>query len=159
MRIGFQAWGSNVGWDALMGAAEAIEARGFDDCFANDHFVPVAFAGDAQDPGAAGPIFEAMATIGGWAARTSRVGLGCMVAGAAYRNPGLLARQVVTLDHASGGRMTLGIGAGWHVRDHAMYGWDLLLLGARLDRLEEQARVLRGLLGFPFESALLPRGG
>ncbi len=58
----------------------------------------------------------------------------------------MLARQVVALDHASGGRMTLGIGAGWHVRDHAMYGWDLPPIGERLDRLEEQARALRGLL-------------
>jgi alkanesulfonate monooxygenase SsuD/methylene tetrahydromethanopterin reductase-like flavin-dependent oxidoreductase (luciferase family) len=146
MKIAFQAWGSKVGWDALMGAAEAVEAHGFDDCFANDHFVPGAFGGDSEDERAAGPIFEAMATIGGWAACTSRVGLGCMVAGAGYRNPGLLASQVVTLDYASRGRMTLGIGAGWSIRDHAMFGFDLLAIGARLDRLEEQARVLRGLL-------------
>lgn len=146
MHIGFQVWGSNVGWDALMAAAEAIETAGFHGCFANDHFVPVVGSADGVDPDAAGPIFEAMTTIAGWAARTSRVQLGCLVAGAGYRNPGLLARQVVALDHASGGRMALGIGAGWHERDHAMYGWELPPLGQRLDRLEEQARALRGLL-------------
>jgi alkanesulfonate monooxygenase SsuD/methylene tetrahydromethanopterin reductase-like flavin-dependent oxidoreductase (luciferase family) len=146
VRIGFQVWGSNVAWDALMRAAQAIEAAGLDSCFANDHFVPVVGTSDGVDPDAAGPIFEAMATIGGWAARTSRVRLGCLVAGAGYRNPGLLARQVVALDHASGGRMSLGIGAGWHARDHAMYGWDLPPIGERLDRLEEHARALRGLL-------------
>jgi alkanesulfonate monooxygenase SsuD/methylene tetrahydromethanopterin reductase-like flavin-dependent oxidoreductase (luciferase family) len=146
VRIGFQAWGSNVGWDGLMVAAEAIEGHDLDSCFANDHFVPVVGTSDGVDPDAAGPIFEAMTTIAGWAARTSRVRLGCLVAGAGYRNPGLLARQVVALDHASGGRMALGIGAGWHERDHAMYGWDLPSIGVRLDRLEEQARALRGLL-------------
>jgi alkanesulfonate monooxygenase SsuD/methylene tetrahydromethanopterin reductase-like flavin-dependent oxidoreductase (luciferase family) len=146
VRIGFQAWGSNVGWDGLMAAAEAIEGHDLDSCFANDHFVPVVGTSDGVDPDAAGPIFEAMTTIGAWAARTSRIRLGCLVAGAGYRNPGLLARQVVALDHASGGRMTLGIGAGWHERDHAMYGWDLPPIGVRLDRLEEQARALRALL-------------
>ena len=146
LRIGFQVWGSGVGWGDLMAAAEAIEAHGLDSCFANDHVVPVVGTSDGVAPDAAGPIFEAMATIGGWAARTSRIRLGCLVSAAGYRNPGLLARQVVTLDHASGGRMTLGIGAGWHVRDHAMYGWDLLPVAERLDRLEEQARALRDLL-------------
>ncbi len=146
MRIGFQVWGSNVAWGDLMAAAEAIEAAGLDSCFANDHFVPVVGTSDGVDPDAAGPIFEAMTTVGGWAARTSRVRLGCLVAGAGYRNPGLLARQVVALDHASGGRMALGIGAGWHLRDHEMYGWDLPAVGERLDRLDEQARALRGLL-------------
>ena len=146
MRIGFQVWGSNVGWGDLMAAAGAIEAAGLDSCFANDHFVPVVGTSDGVDPDAAGPIFEAMATVAGWAAGTSHVRLGCLVAGAGYRNPGLLARQVVALDHASGGRMALGIGAGWHERDHAMYGWDLPPIGDRLDRLEEQARALRGLL-------------
>ena len=146
MRIGFQAWGSGVGWDDLMAAAEAIEAHGLASCLANDHVVPVVGTSDGVDPDAAGPIFEAMGTIGGWAARTSRIRLGCLVAAAGYRNPGLLARQVVTLDHASGGRMTLGLGAGWHARDHAMYGWDLLSVPERLDRLEEQAQALRALL-------------
>jgi alkanesulfonate monooxygenase SsuD/methylene tetrahydromethanopterin reductase-like flavin-dependent oxidoreductase (luciferase family) len=146
VRIGFQVWGSNVAWGDLMAAAEAIEAAGLHSCFANDHFVPVVGAADGVDPDAAGPIFEAMTTVGGWAARTSRVRLGCLVAGGGYRNPGLLAREVVALDHASGGRMALGIGAGWHARDHAMYGWDLPPIGERLDRLEEQARALRGLL-------------
>lgn len=146
MRIGFQVWGSNVSWADLMAAGEAIEAHGFAACLANDHFVPVVGTSDGVDPDATGPIFEAMATIGGWAARTSRVRLGCLVAGAGYRNPGLLARQVAALDHASGGRMMLGIGAGWHERDHAMYGWPLPPVPERLDRLEEQAAVLRGLL-------------
>lgn len=146
MRIGFQVWGSNVAWSDLMAAGEAIEELGFASCYANDHVVPVVGTSDGVDPDARGPIFEAMATVGGWAARTARVRLGCLVAGAGYRNPGLLAREVVTLDHASGGRMVLGIGAGWYARDHAMYGWALPSVAERLDRLEEQATVLRGLL-------------
>jgi alkanesulfonate monooxygenase SsuD/methylene tetrahydromethanopterin reductase-like flavin-dependent oxidoreductase (luciferase family) len=146
VRIGFQVWGSNASWADLMAAGEAIEAHGFASCLANDHFVPVVGTSEGVDPDASGPAFEAMATVGGWAARTSIVRLGCLVSGAGYRNAGLLARQVAALDHASGGRMVLGIGAGWHVRDHAMYGWTLPSVAERLDRLEEQAAVLRGLL-------------
>jgi alkanesulfonate monooxygenase SsuD/methylene tetrahydromethanopterin reductase-like flavin-dependent oxidoreductase (luciferase family) len=77
---------------------------------------------------------------------TTRIRLGCLVSGAAYRNPALLVRMATALDHASGGRAVLGIGAGWHEREHRMYGFPYPGIGARLDRRDEAAAICRGLL-------------
>jgi F420-dependent oxidoreductase-like protein len=143
--IGFQTWASHVGWADLMAAGSEIDRLGFESLWANDHFVPA--LGPEEVVGAVdGPIFEGWSVLAGWAAATSRVGLGCLVSGAGYRNPGLLVRMATALDHASGGRAKLGIGAGWHEREHRMYGFPFPAVRERLDRLEEAAIVCRGLL-------------
>jgi alkanesulfonate monooxygenase SsuD/methylene tetrahydromethanopterin reductase-like flavin-dependent oxidoreductase (luciferase family) len=85
-------------------------------------------------------------TLAGWAERTRQVTLGCLVSGAAYRNPALLVRMVVALDHASAGRAILGLGAGWHATEHHAFGYAYPSLGQRLDRLEEAAAICRQML-------------
>ncbi len=146
MLIGFQVWGQAVAWADLMAAGRAIEAAGFDSLWANDHFYPIAGAGQGPVTGQDGPVFEAWMTLAGWAAATTRIRLGCLVSGAAYRDPGLLVKMATALDHLSGGRAVLGLGAGWHEREHRAFGYPFPRLAERLDRLEETATVVRGLL-------------
>lgn len=146
LRIGFQVWGQFVGWDELMVAGERIETLGFASLFANDHLMPVLGDRDGPVVGPPGPVFEAWLTLAGWAARTSRIPLGVLVCGAGYRNLGLTVRMATTLDHLSGGRAILGLGAGWHEPEHLAYGFDFPPLGQRITRLDEAAQVARRLL-------------
>jgi alkanesulfonate monooxygenase SsuD/methylene tetrahydromethanopterin reductase-like flavin-dependent oxidoreductase (luciferase family) len=146
IRIGFQVWSMGIAWDDLMAAGERIEAMGFDSLFANDHFMPV--LGDADGPviGDDGPVFEGWMVLSAWAARTRRVPLGTMVSAVGYRNIGLTVKMATALDHASGGRAMLGIGAGWHEPEIAAFGYESLTLGERIDRMDEASRVARGML-------------
>lgn len=146
IRIGFQVWGQGISWSELMAAGERIEALGFASLFANDHLMPI--LGDAEGPvvGSEGPVFEAWMTLAAWAARTSRVPLGVMVCAAGYRNVGLTVKMATALDHASGGRAMLGLGAGWHEPEIRAFGYEPLSLGDRISRLDEAAHVARGML-------------
>jgi alkanesulfonate monooxygenase SsuD/methylene tetrahydromethanopterin reductase-like flavin-dependent oxidoreductase (luciferase family) len=146
IRIGFQIWSMGIAWDELMAAGARIEAAGFDSLFANDHFMPVLGDADGLVVGDAGPVFEGWMVLAAWAARTSRVPLGMMVSAVGYRNVGLTVKMATALDHASGGRAILGIGAGWHEPETEAFGYPSLTIGERLDRLEEAARVARCLL-------------
>ena len=87
---------------------------------------------------------DAWGTICALAAVTSKVRLGTMVSPATFRHPSELARLVVTADHVSGGRVELGLGAGWHEREHAAHGFPYPPLGTRMDILAEQLEVLLG---------------
>ncbi len=146
IRLGFQIWEQAVAWPDLMAAGERIEAMGFASLFANDHFMPI--LGDADGPvvGSNGSVFEGWMTLGAWAARTTRVPLGIMVSSVSYRNVGLAVKMATTLDHASGGRAMLGLGAGWHAPEHLAFGLDLLSLGDRVSRFDEASQVARGML-------------
>jgi len=146
IRIGFQIWGQSVTWPDLMAAGERVEAMGFVSLFANDHFMPI--LGDADGPvlGANGPVFEGWMTLAAWTQRTARIPLGMMVSGVGYRNVGLTVKMATALDHASGGRAMLGLGAGWHGPEHEAFGFDLLSLGDRISRFDEASRLARGLL-------------
>jgi alkanesulfonate monooxygenase SsuD/methylene tetrahydromethanopterin reductase-like flavin-dependent oxidoreductase (luciferase family) len=146
LRIGFQAWGQFVGWEELMAMGRRIDELCFDSLWSNDHLLPVAGGGPVALEMDRGPVWDGWMTLAGWAERTHRVTLGCLVSGAAYRNPGLLVRMATALDHASGGRAILGLGAGWHAREHRAFGFTFPSLGERLDRLEEAARICRQLL-------------
>src|SRR5262245_60541045 len=120
--IGLQVWASHTSWPELMTAGRAIDGAGFETLWSNDHFVP-ALGPEAVTGPVDGPIFDGWSVLFGWAAVTQRIRLGCLVSGAGYRNPGLLVRMATTLDHASAGRAMLGLGAGWHEREHRMYGF------------------------------------
>ena len=146
IRIGFQVWSMGISWPDLMAAGERVEAMGFSSLFANDHFLPV--FGDAAGPvvGEPGPVFEGWMVLAGFAARTRRVPLGMMVSAVGYRNIGLTVKMVTALDHASDGRLMLGIGAGWHEPEIEAFGYEQLTLGGRLGRLDEAAAVARTLL-------------
>jgi alkanesulfonate monooxygenase SsuD/methylene tetrahydromethanopterin reductase-like flavin-dependent oxidoreductase (luciferase family) len=143
LRLGFQVWGQYVAWHDLMAIGREIDELGFDELWSNDHLLPQA-AGGAIDGG--GPVFEGWSTLFGWAGITRQARLGCLVSGAAYRNPGLLVKMATALDHASGGRAVLGLGAGWFELEHEAFGFDFPPVGRRLDRLADAAAISRGLL-------------
>jgi F420-dependent oxidoreductase-like protein len=92
------------------------------------------------------PTFEAATLMAAIASDTSRVRIGCLVFCTLYRNPGLLAKSFVTIDHLSGGRLEIGLGAGWHEQEFSAYGYDFPPIGRRLDMLDEGARAIRLLL-------------
>jgi alkanesulfonate monooxygenase SsuD/methylene tetrahydromethanopterin reductase-like flavin-dependent oxidoreductase (luciferase family) len=144
--LGFQVWSQFTSWDELMAAGRAIDERGFESLFSNDHFLPP--VGPAVKSGGRvdGPVLEGWMVLGGWAAVTKQVRLGCLVSGAGYRNPGLLVKMATALDHASGGRAVLGLGAGWYEAEHRAFGFDYPSLGERISRFDEQARAIRRLL-------------
>jgi alkanesulfonate monooxygenase SsuD/methylene tetrahydromethanopterin reductase-like flavin-dependent oxidoreductase (luciferase family) len=146
MRLGFQVWGQSISWADLMAIGPRIEALGFASLFANDHFMPILGAGDGPVVGSDGPVFEGWMTLGGWANTTRQIPLGVMVCGVGYRNVGLTVKMATALDHATGGRAILGLGAGWHEPEHRAFGYEVLPLGDRISRLDEAARVARGLL-------------
>jgi F420-dependent oxidoreductase-like protein len=104
-----------------------------------------------EAPPAGGTIdhFEAVATLGALAADTRQARLGCLVFCVAYRNPGLLAKAAMTIDHISSGRFELGLGAGWHQWEAEAFGYDFPAAGRRLDMLEEAVPLIRSLLTEP----------
>ena len=115
------------------------EVNIFTSCWNFDHFYPL--AGDTE-----GPCMEAWVTLTALAANTKRVRVGCMVNGAPYRHPAVTANMAASLDIVSGGRLNLGLGAGWHEKECADYGIDLLPMKARMDRFDEAVQVVRALL-------------
>ena len=151
VRVGALVWSQHTEWGELMRAGSRIEASGFDQLWSWDHLLPI-----AGPP--AGPIFEPFMTLAGWAAVTSRVTLGPMVAANTFRNPALLVKMITTLDHMSGGRAMLGLGAGWFEPEHRAFGIDLgSTVGERLGWLAEAAEVVRSLLDGRPTSASGPR--
>jgi alkanesulfonate monooxygenase SsuD/methylene tetrahydromethanopterin reductase-like flavin-dependent oxidoreductase (luciferase family) len=143
LRLGFQVWGQYVSWSELMAIGHEIDELGFDELWSNDHLLPQA-AGGAIEHG--GPVFEGWSTLFGWAGITRQARLGCLVSGAGYRNPGLLVKMATALDHATGGRAVLGLGAGWFELEHEAFGFEFPPVGRRLDRLGDSAAISRGLL-------------
>ncbi|MBW2281927.1 MAG: TIGR03560 family F420-dependent LLM class oxidoreductase [Deltaproteobacteria bacterium] len=94
----------------------------------------------------ADPCFEGVASMAALAASTERLRVGCLVFCALFRNPGLLAKSAVTIDHLSDGRCELGVGAGWFEEEFSDFGYAFPPLGERLDQLEEALTILRALL-------------
>jgi F420-dependent oxidoreductase-like protein len=92
------------------------------------------------------PHFEAVALMSAIACETRNVEIGCLVFCASYRNPGLLTKSLITIDHLSGGRAAIGLGAGWHEMEHNAFGYPFRPPKERLDLLEENIRAIRMLL-------------
>ncbi len=126
-------------WADILASARHAEATGWDGVYVADHFVP-----SVVDPG--GPTLECWSMLAGLAAAVPRVRLGALVTGNTYRNPALLAKIATTTDHISGGRVVLGLGAGWQENEHTFYGFEYGTVRSRLDRLEEACTVISGLL-------------
>jgi F420-dependent oxidoreductase-like protein len=140
MRLGFQFQSFNQPADrlgeALGSIARAAEDSGFDYVLTMDHFFQLPFIGSVDDP-----MTEAYMTLGFLAAHTSRVRLGTLVSGPMSRYPGVLIKQVTTLDVLSGGRAMLGIGASWFEREHLAYGVPFPPQAERFERLEEILQI------------------
>ncbi len=117
-----------------------LDANGFDWISAWDHIY--------EAPPAGGTIghFEAVATLAALAVETVNARVGCLVFYVGYRNPGLLAKAAITIDHLANGRFELGIGAGWHQWEAAAYGYDFPSVGKRLDMLDEAAQLIGPLI-------------
>jgi alkanesulfonate monooxygenase SsuD/methylene tetrahydromethanopterin reductase-like flavin-dependent oxidoreductase (luciferase family) len=117
---------------------QMIENMGFDTAWVVDHFM----SGNDEDI----PYMEAWTLITALGMMTNRLRFGILVSCNTFRNPGLLAKQAVTTDHASNGRVELGIGAGWMEREHEAYGIDLMPVGERVSMFEESLQVIRSLM-------------
>lgn len=92
------------------------------------------------------PAFETVSIFTALAMETTNVRIGCLVFSSAYRNPGLLAKAVTTIDHISNGRAEIGLGAGWHEPEYRAFGYDFPPPGIREDMLEETAQIVRSML-------------
>lgn len=129
--------------------ARTAEDAGFDSVWVMDHFFQIPFVGAAEME-----MMESYTTLGYLAGQTSRVGLGTMVTGVTYRHPGILIKQVTTLDVLSGGRAWLGIGAAWFDREHEGLGVPFPPLKERFERLEDALKIAHQMWGEdngPFE--------
>ena len=130
-------------YDDLLAVARAAEELGFDAFFRSDHYLTM-----GSISGLPGPS-DAWTTLAGLARDTSRIRLGTLVTSATFRHPGPLAITVAGVDHMSGGRVELGIGAGWYEAEHAACAIPFPPLGERFDRLEEQLAIITGMWATP----------
>jgi F420-dependent oxidoreductase-like protein len=138
--LGVHIGQQNMAMDDMRRLWRKLDERGVDWISAWDHFY------EAPPKGGTQPHFEALATLGALAAETRNARIGCLVFYVGYRNPALLAKAATTLDHISGGRFELGIGAGWHIWEASAYGYPFPDIGTRLDMLEEAAQIIRRML-------------
>jgi F420-dependent oxidoreductase-like protein len=127
-------------YQAQRAVALAAEELGFDAFFRSDHFLAMGGSG------LPGPT-DAWATLAGLAVETSRIRLGTLMSAATFRLPGPLAITVAQVDQMSGGRVELGLGAGWFEGEHTAYGIPFPSLGERFERFEEQLEIITGLWG------------
>ena len=123
-----------VTWDEWVALARAVESAGLEGLFRSDHYT--SFHGE---PGGA---LDAWATLAALAAVTSRIRLGTLVSPATFRHPSELARVAVTADHVSGGRIEVGVGAGWFEQEHLQNGFPFPPVGERLELLTEYVQIL-----------------
>jgi F420-dependent oxidoreductase-like protein len=140
MRFAFKTAPQNTTWDDMLAvwrAADDIEL--FESGWLFDHFYPI-----FSDP--TGPCLEGWVTLTALAQATRRLRLGTLVTGIHYRHPAVLAKMAATLDVISGGRLELGIGAGWNEEESGAYGIAVGTLKERSDRFEEACEVIVGLL-------------
>jgi F420-dependent oxidoreductase-like protein len=124
-----------VTWDDWLALARACEEYGYEALFRSDHYGPVVGKGERGS-------LDAWTTLAGLAAVTSSVRLGTLVSPATFRHPSVLAKSAVTVDHISGGRVELGMGAGWNVAEHRRYGFAFPPTRERMDILAEQLEVV-----------------
>jgi F420-dependent oxidoreductase-like protein len=126
-------------YDDQLRVAAAAEAAGYDAFFRSDHLLSM--GGGSGEPGPS----DSWVTLGALARETSRIRLGTLVTSATFRHPGPLAIAVAQVDQMSGGRVELGLGAGWFEAEHRAYGLEFPSTGERFDRFAEQLEIITGL--------------
>jgi alkanesulfonate monooxygenase SsuD/methylene tetrahydromethanopterin reductase-like flavin-dependent oxidoreductase (luciferase family) len=140
IRLGIALWSQATNWAALLEAARLGDRLGYDTLFVDDHLYA-----DAGDPYQT--KLEAWTTLAAFAHATERVRLGHYVLANTFRNPGLVVKMATTVDQIAGGRVILGLGAGWFALEHEAFGIDFGSgFGERLDWLDEAAGIMRALL-------------
>jgi len=128
-----------VTWAQWLATAEAAERLGFEALFTSDHYLSVQ---GNRDRGSS----DAWTMLSAVAARTSTIRLGTLVSPVTFRQPAVLAKAAATVDHVSGGRVELGMGAGWWEEEHRTHGFAFPPVHERFERLEEQLAIVHGLL-------------
>ncbi len=129
---------NGLNWKRWQRIASAVEANGYIGLFRSDHYT------NADPPDL--DSLECWVSLTWLASHTQRIEFGPLVSPISFRHPTQIARMAASVDDLSGGRLTLGIGAGWQEREHSNYGWDLLPLRDRFNRLEEGLEVISRLL-------------
>src|ERR671914_1142813 len=139
-RLGILLWSQATDWPSFERAAIRVDELGYESLWTWDHLY--AIFGDPLQP-----IFEGYTTLAAWAKVTTNVRLGLLVGANTFRNPGLVAKTVSTIDHISDGRAILGIGGAWFDLEHRAFGIDFGTgFGQRLDWLDESVSACRRLL-------------
>jgi len=151
IKFGALCWNQYTDWPSLLQAGVRADTLGYDTLWTWDHLYPI--IGDSH-----GPIFEGWLTITAWAMATRRIRIGLMVGANTFREPTLTAKMATTLDHLSGGRAILGIGAAWFEEEHLDFG---IPFGSgfpeRLRWLGEALPIMRGMLDGTEPTASGPR--
>jgi alkanesulfonate monooxygenase SsuD/methylene tetrahydromethanopterin reductase-like flavin-dependent oxidoreductase (luciferase family) len=140
LRFGLFLSQARKDWDRVLDEFLEAEELGFDHAWLVDHLVDT-------DGGPDDGCLEAWTLLAAIAAKTSRIRLGVLVSSNTFRHPAILLKEAVTVDHISGGRLTLGIGTGWHEDEHRRYGIELPPAPERVDRFEEAVELISLLMG------------
>lgn len=142
IRFGIQTGQQNVQWAEMLDLWRKADAWGYDSLWNFDHFYSI-----TGDPG--GPCLEGWTTLSALAQATSRARIGHLVIGNTYRHPCITAKMAASLDHISGGRLNLGIGAGWFELEHRTFGIDYKTVPGRLAALDEACQIIRSMFTQP----------
>ena len=139
----FSVWPSfQRPWSEVLDLARHVESDGWHGLWFADHYMADTPDGSPSDD----PALECWTALAALAAAVPRLQLGSLVSPSSVHHPALLAKQATTVDQVAGGRVVLGVGAGWQVNEHRAYGFELLPPKERVDRFAELIQVLRGLL-------------
>ena len=142
----FSIWPSPAQpWDDIREITAHCEQTGWDAVYFADHFMPNGPGPEPLD----GDTLECWSVLAALAALVPRMRIASLVTSVTYRHPAVLANIAAAVNHVSGGRLTLGVGAGWQLNEHAGYGIPLGTVRERMDRFEEAVQVLRSLLDLP----------
>jgi len=139
IRFGIQTGQQGVEWSQMLDLWRKADAWGYDSLWNFDHFYAIFMPPES-------PCLEGWTTLAALAQATSRARVGTLVSGNTYRHPCVTAKMAATLDHVSGGRFNLGIGAGWFELEHRAFGIDFKTVGARLAALDEACRIIKSML-------------